>query len=153
LCASWVAGGETPSLVVLVARRGTIVLHESFGVRHHEDITPTLRRDSIFPVMSIAKPVTAALVLCLVEDGLIGLNRPFVDYVPEWNVPGAQWIEEASVADLLRHTAGIDDLIVLARRAEQEKQSPDIPGAGAGQHPATNRTIRLCAGAPLARRP
>jgi CubicO group peptidase (beta-lactamase class C family) len=50
--------------------------------------------------MSIAKPVTAALVMCLVEDGLIGLNRPFVDYVPEWNVPGIQWIEEASVADL-----------------------------------------------------
>jgi CubicO group peptidase (beta-lactamase class C family) len=36
---------------------------------------------------------------------------------------------------------------------EQEKQSPDIPGPGAGQHPALNRIIRLCAGAPLARRP
>jgi CubicO group peptidase (beta-lactamase class C family) len=36
---------------------------------------------------------------------------------------------------------------------EQEKQSPDIPGPGAGQHPAIIRTIRLCAGVPLARRP
>jgi hypothetical protein len=48
LCGDWVARGDTPSLVVLVARRGTIVLHEAFGIRHHEDTTPTLRRDSIF---------------------------------------------------------------------------------------------------------
>lgn len=153
LCAGWVAGGDTPSLVVLVARRGTIVLHEAFGIRHHDDSTPTLQRDSIFPVMSIAKPVTAALVMCLVEDGLIGLNRPFVDYVPEWNVPGVQWLEEASVADLLRHTAGIDDLTLGPWRVEREKQSPDLPGPGAGQHPALNRLIRLGAGAPLVRRP
>jgi CubicO group peptidase (beta-lactamase class C family) len=153
LAASWVARGDTPSLVVLVARRGRIVLHEAFGVRHHEDTTPTLQRDSIFPVMSVSKPVTAALVMCLVEDGLIGLNRPFVDYVPEWDVPAVQWLEEASVADLLRHTAGIDDLALGAWRVEREKQSPDLPGPGAGQHPALNRIIRLGAGAPLARRP
>jgi len=31
LAAGWVASGELPSLCVLVARRGTIVLHEAFG--------------------------------------------------------------------------------------------------------------------------
>lgn len=153
LAARWVERGDTPSLVVLVARRGVIVLHEAFGIRHHEDTTPTLQRDSIFPVMSIAKPVTAALVMCLVEDGLIGLNRPFVDYVPEWDMPGVEWIEEAIVADLLRHTAGIDDLTLGQWRIEREKQLPDLPGPGAGQHPAVNRLIRLSAGAPLARQP
>ena len=43
--------------------------------------------------------------MCLVEDGLIGLNRPFVDYVPELDVPGVQWLDEATVADLLCHTS------------------------------------------------
>ena len=55
LAAGWVARGDTPSLVVLVARRGRVVLHEAFGVRHPNDTSPTLQRDSIFPVSSLSK--------------------------------------------------------------------------------------------------
>src|SRR5437762_754381 len=114
LAGSWVDGGHTPSLVLLAARRGTIVLHEAWGVRRPEDKTPTLKRDSIFPLASCSKPITAAAVMCLVEDGLVGLNRPFIDYVPELDVAGVKWLEEASVADLLRHTSGIEDVEVGA---------------------------------------
>src|SRR5690242_15917486 len=87
LLSTWVQRGDTPSVVALVARRGVIVLHEAFGVRHYSDTTATLRTDSIFPLASCTKPITAAAVMCLVEDGLIGLNRPFVDYIPELDVP------------------------------------------------------------------
>ena len=95
LAAGWVEKGDTPTLAVLVARRGVIVLHEAFGVRCANDGSSTLKRDSIFPVASCAKPVTAAAVMCLVEDGLVGLNRPFIDYVPELDVPGVEWLEGA----------------------------------------------------------
>ena len=63
---------------------------------------------------SCSKSITATAVMCLVEDGLIGLNRPFIDYVPELDVPGVQWLEEARVADLLCQTSGIDDLKLRA---------------------------------------
>jgi CubicO group peptidase (beta-lactamase class C family) len=153
LAAGWVKRGDHPSIVALVARRGAIVLHEAFGVLRHEDKTPTLLPDSIFPVASLSKPITATAVMCLVEDGLIGLNRPFIDYVPELDQPRVQWLEEVRVADLLCHTSGIDDLewgdfIELAT-----KRSPELPAAAAGQHPALNTRVRLAAGAPLSRRP
>ncbi len=48
LIGGWVKNGESPSVAVLVARRGVIVLHEAFGVRRHGDPTPTLKPDSIF---------------------------------------------------------------------------------------------------------
>jgi CubicO group peptidase (beta-lactamase class C family) len=153
LAAGWVATGDTPSLVVLVARRGTIVLHEAFGVRRQEDTTPTLKRDSIFTVASVAKPFTAAAVMCLVEDGLIGLNRPFIDYVPELDVPGVHWLEEAKVADLLCHTSGIDDVELADFIAEAAKRSPELPTPSAGQHPVLGKRIYLAAGAPLKHRP
>jgi CubicO group peptidase (beta-lactamase class C family) len=153
LAAGWVSSGDTPSLVVLVARRSTIVLHEVFGVRRQEDTTPTLKHDSIFPLASVAKPFTAASVMCLVEDGLIGLNRPFVDYVPEWDVPGVQWLEEARVADLLCHSSGLDDLNLGAFIAEAGRKSPKIPSPAPGQHPTLSKRIHLAAGAPLAQRP
>jgi CubicO group peptidase (beta-lactamase class C family) len=153
LLAGWVECGDTPSVAVCVARHGVVVLHEAFGVLRHGDTTPTLRRDSIFPVLSCAKPITAAAVMCLVEDGLIGLNRPFVDYVPELDVPGVEGLAEARVADLLCHTSGIDDLVLEAFREAAAERAPDLPPPAPGQHPSLNRAIRLAAGAPLARRP
>jgi CubicO group peptidase (beta-lactamase class C family) len=153
LVADWVKRGDTPSVVILVARRGVIVLHEAFGVRRPEDTTPTLKLDSIFPVASIAKPLTAAAVMCLVEDGLIGLNRPYVDYIPEHDVPEVQWLAEAKVANLLCHTAGIDDLELGAFIDAAATRSPDLPPPGPGQHPKLNTTMRLVAGAPLKWRP
>jgi CubicO group peptidase (beta-lactamase class C family) len=153
LGASWVKNDETASLVLLTARRGTIVLHEAFGVRRPEDKDWTLRRDSIFTVASVAKPITAASVMCLVEDGLIGLNRPFIEYVPELDVPGVKWLEEARVADLLSHTSGIDDLDLNAFIAETAKRSPALPPPAPGQHKEIGRRIRLAAGAPLTRQP
>ena len=153
LLAGWVADGTTPSLVALVARHGRIVLHEAFGVRHHADTTPTLRRDSIFPISSVSKTLTAAVVMCLADDGLVGLNRPFVDYVPELNVPDVAWLREASVADLLRHTAGIDDLVWSAFAQKDGRWEQADPPPVAGRQPIINKLIHLVAGAPLSRQP
>jgi serine-type D-Ala-D-Ala carboxypeptidase len=153
LIGGWVKNGDSPSVAVLVARRGVIVLHEAFGVRRHGDPTPTLKPDSIFPIASCSKPITAAAVMCLVEDGLIGLNRPFIDYIPELDVPYVQWLAEARVADLLCHTSGIDDLELGNFIAAAAQRSPELAPPAPGQHPVINQRIRLAAGAPLARRP
>jgi hypothetical protein len=127
-----------PSFVLLVARRGTNVLREAFGVRQPDDTLATLRpiRSSRSPPG--AKPLTAAAVMCLVEEGLIGLNRPFIDYVPEWNVPGVRWLEEASVADLLRH--------ILGHRRPRRRRPRQRRSSGGGlscprPRPASTRSI------------
>jgi CubicO group peptidase (beta-lactamase class C family) len=153
LVADWVKRGDTPSVVVLVARRGVIVLHEAFGVRRPEDTAPTLKLDSIFPITSISKSLTAAAVMCLAEDGLLGLNRPFADYIPELDIPDVQWLAEAKVANLLCHTAGIDDFERAAFVDAAAKHSPDLPPPAPGQHPKLNTRLRLAAGAPLRWRP
>ena len=59
LAASWVEQGVTPSLVVRAARRGVIVLHEAFGQLTPEPGSPPLEQDTIFPLASITKPITA----------------------------------------------------------------------------------------------
>jgi serine-type D-Ala-D-Ala carboxypeptidase len=62
-------------------------------------------------------------------------------------------LAEARVADLLCHTSGIDDLALDAFREAAAERAPDLPPPAPGQHPSLNRSIRLAAGAPLARRP
>src|SRR5438093_9713957 len=84
LAEGWVRDGIHPALVVLVTRRGVIVLHEAFGKLRPEPDSPPVVRDTIFPIASITKPITATLAMQLVEDGVLGLNRPVQDYLPEF---------------------------------------------------------------------
>jgi CubicO group peptidase (beta-lactamase class C family) len=104
LCAGWVEQGLTPALQVAVARRGVVVLHEAWGRLGPEPDAPPLGVDSIFPIASLTKPITATAVMCLVEDGALGLNRPVQEYVPEFAGEGK---EAVMVHHLLTHTSGL----------------------------------------------
>ena len=79
--AAWVDRGEASAAVVLGAHRGTVVLHEAFGHLAPGPDAPSVRRDTIFPIASLSKPITATAVLLLVEDGRLGLHRPVQEYV------------------------------------------------------------------------
>lgn len=114
LAQQWIADGVTPTLVVLLARKGVIVLHEAFGKLGPEPHAPPLQRDSIFPLQSLSKPITATLILQLVEDGLLGLNRPVEEYIPEFTGPGK---DAVMVHHLLTHTSGLDQEDVQALAA------------------------------------
>jgi CubicO group peptidase (beta-lactamase class C family) len=116
LARGWVEQGITPSLVVLAARRGVIVLHEAYGVMGPEPDAGTLQRDSIFPLASISKIITATAAMCLVEDGLLGLNRPVQWYLPEFVGEGK---DAVMVHHLLTHTSGLALAKVLATAEAQ----------------------------------
>src|SRR5262245_3166940 len=102
LARSWVEQGITPALVVLAARRGIIVLHEAHGHLTPDDDSPSLPRDAVFPLTSISKPIAATAAMLLVEDGLLGLNRPVREYLPEFVGEGK---DAVMVHHLLTHTS------------------------------------------------
>jgi CubicO group peptidase (beta-lactamase class C family) len=135
LCARWVKEGHTPTLGICVARRGVIVLNEAFGVLGPGPDSPALDLRALFPVMSVTKPITATLVMQLVEDGLLGLNRPAKDYLPELSGEGT---DEILVHHLLTHTTGYpwhtDPPFVehMAKKLEAGFEPPPCPE---GQNP------------------
>ena len=119
LAAGWIKQGYTPALSVLVARRGVIVLHEGFGVLGPQEGAPPLPRDAVFPVMSVTKSITGTLLMCLVEDGLVGVNRPAAEYLPEFT---GKWKDQVLVHHLLTHCWGenIEGIVeVMARRVAE----------------------------------
>lgn len=102
----WCDGHRMRSGVLLAARRGKIVFHEACGPLTWKQDSPAIGKDAIFSVASVTKPVTATLAMCLVEDGLLGLNRPIKEYLPEICGEGTDDVE---VQHLLTHTSGYDD--------------------------------------------
>ena len=64
-----------------------------------------LDEESMFRIASVTKPMTTALVLKLVDDGLIGLDDILLDYYPT-QLPNAG---SMTIRQMLSHTAGVFD--------------------------------------------
>lgn len=93
--------------VVLVARDGRPVYRAAFGIAQPAWKVP-VGVDSVFRVGSLSKPLTATLVMRLVEAGRIDLDGTVGAYLPaEYAGTDAGKI---TVRQLLAHTSGIADV-------------------------------------------
>src|SRR5262245_11919625 len=80
--AGHVACGGVPGLVTLVCRRGETHV-DAIGRLGLAGDAPPMRRDSIFRIASLTKPITAAAAMTLVEDGRLRLDDPVDRWLPE----------------------------------------------------------------------
>ncbi|GAA3839039.1 serine hydrolase [Sphaerisporangium flaviroseum] len=98
-----VSNGSVPGAVGLVAR-GDQVEVQVVGSADVEGTSP-LARDSIFRIASITKPIVAAAVMMLVEDGQIALDDPV-----------ERWLPELASRSVVRTPASpVDDVVPAAR--------------------------------------
>jgi CubicO group peptidase (beta-lactamase class C family) len=79
--AAHVADGLLPGLVTLVAE-GEHVHVDTIGTPSFSTDAP-LARDAIFRIASLTKPVTAVAAMSLVEEGVLRLEDPVDDLLPE----------------------------------------------------------------------
>ena len=96
--------GELAGLVAFTWCRGEIVQEDALGWR---DVAArgAMRRDSVFRIASMTKPVTTVMALILIEEGRLRLG----DSV-------AEWLPELSAMRVLRHPEGpIDDTVAAER--------------------------------------
>jgi CubicO group peptidase (beta-lactamase class C family) len=76
-------GGALPGAVTLVARRGKIAHFEAHGLID-VDAKRAMPRDGVFRLASMSKPITAAAVMMLLEEGKIRLNDRVAQHIPEF---------------------------------------------------------------------
>jgi CubicO group peptidase (beta-lactamase class C family) len=79
--AGYVERGEVPGIVTLVSRRGETHV-EAIGTKAAGGTDP-MRRDTIFRISSMTKPITAASTMVLVEEGKVRLDEPVDRFLPE----------------------------------------------------------------------
>src|SRR5579871_3670130 len=78
--AAHVAAGDMPGVVALVSRHGEVQV-EAVGTQSFDG--PPMKRDTIFRIASMTKPVIAAATLMLVEEGKLRLDDPVDAFLPE----------------------------------------------------------------------
>src|SRR3989454_5659225 len=79
--AARVAKGELPGMVTLVARRDDARV-DTIGVMAFGSDEP-MRRDTIFRITSMTKPILALATMLLVEEGRLALDQPVDRLLPE----------------------------------------------------------------------
>jgi len=79
--AARVANGELPGMVTLVAQ-GQDVHVDAIGVMAFGSTDP-MRRDTIFRITSMTKPILAVATMMLIEGGALALDEPVDRLLPE----------------------------------------------------------------------
>ncbi|GIM69157.1 serine hydrolase domain-containing protein [Winogradskya consettensis] len=140
--------GEFPGIVTLIAH-GDDVHVDTIGATAFEGGVP-MRRDTIFRIASMTKPVLAALTLVLAQDDLLDLEEPIHRLLPEL----------AGQRVLARPDGPLDETVPLERPVTVEDLLTFRMGTGTIFNPATvwpiveaAEELQLALGAPEPRTP
>jgi dipeptidyl aminopeptidase/acylaminoacyl peptidase/CubicO group peptidase (beta-lactamase class C family) len=79
----------------------------AFGVLNKETGVETTP-DSVFQIGSMTKVWTATVVMQLVDEGLVDLDAPVLEALPELRLADPEVTQKVTMRHLLSHTSGID---------------------------------------------
>ena len=86
---------------------GDDVADAAYGVLNNRTGQPATT-DSVFQIGSISKVWTATVVMQLIDEGLIALDTPVVEVIPELQLSDPDVTKQVTIWHLLTHTSGID---------------------------------------------
>ena len=112
--------GDVPGVVAMVVDRDSILYQGAFGIMDAAG-EESMRSDAIFRIASMTKPITSVGIMMMREEGLLALDDPASDYLPELedrevlvsvdtatsSVVTRPASRPITIRDLLRHTSGI----------------------------------------------
>lgn len=110
----WVADGAVPGASIAIEHRGRIVASRQAGeAAPGRPVGP----DTMFALASISKPLTAAAIMRVVDQGLFSLDDSVASILPEFGSPDDPFAEDAlpqlearrdeiTFRQLLAHTSG-----------------------------------------------
>jgi CubicO group peptidase (beta-lactamase class C family) len=105
-----IVANEVPGAVTVVATHDSVLRIDAQGWADPEHKS-FMRMDSIFWIASMSKPITAAAVLMLVDEGKLSLEDPVTKYVPE--LAGLKTADgktpRITLRHLFTHTSGMGE--------------------------------------------
>ena len=110
------ADRTAPGAALAIGRHGKLVRLRGFGRLDYRPGFAPVTDSSIYDLASLTKVVaTTSAALLLVQDGLLQLDAPVNQYLPEWT--GSLEKERVTVRHLLTHTAGLPPFLPLWQSA------------------------------------
>jgi serine-type D-Ala-D-Ala carboxypeptidase len=104
----WTTGpnAPVPGGAILVGRAGRTLAPRFFGRQGPEADAEPIRRDAMFYMASVTKPVIYTAAMLLVERGQLNISDRVERYIPEFTGQGKEAVQ---VLHLFTHTSGLPD--------------------------------------------
>lgn len=109
--------GQVPGALVMISQGEDIYTHIE-GWADVEREKP-VSEDTIFRFYSMTKPITCATVMTLYDDGLIDLDDPIKDYLPEFSEMTVRTesgteptTTDITIRHLMTHTSGLSYMVL-----------------------------------------
>jgi beta-N-acetylhexosaminidase len=97
-----------PGCEIMVARKGIVVFHKTFGYHTYDERIP-VRKDDLFDLASVTKvSSTLAGLMLLNSEGKFSVEKKLGDYLPDFRKTNKG---DLLMKDLLTHQAGLKDWI------------------------------------------
>jgi len=107
---------EIPGLAVAVVKNNEVIYKGYFGTENLENNTP-VNNQTMFPVYSISKLISATAVFQLIERGEISLDDTISKYIE--NLP-EKW-QNRTIANLVTHSSGLPDFSLVEGDVSDEE--------------------------------
>jgi len=141
---------QIPGMAVGLIRDNRLFYAKGFGVRNLNTGEP-MTGSSVMSMASISKAFTGAAIMQLVEAGKVDVDRPYVEYVPYFEMETPRY-KQITVRHLLAHNSGIltpgDAFSIFADPWEDEGAAERLvrslkTGAGLGEDPGAPQFLTV----------
>lgn len=135
--AKWVDTGKGANIVTLLSHRGKIVNHDAYGVLDASAAIKTpARKDTIYRIMSMTKPVVGVAMMFFYEQGKWKLDDPVSKHIPEFkglkvvasDNSAVDQKTEMTMAQLMSHSAGFPAMLTVNSTTLDEIIPPLVRG-------------------------
>ena len=96
----WMTEGRRQTMTLAISRYGERIFEGAYGRSGPDESYPPAPMDQIFCVASITKPIIAACLLKLQEDGIVDFSEKVTSFLPEFTG------KDVEIWHLLTHTSG-----------------------------------------------
>lgn len=120
----WITESGVSAAAAAVWHRGEVIAERYAG-----EVTPGVPIDgrTLFALASVTKPVTAAVAMSLVDEGLIGLDEPVTRFVPEF---ARATVDETGPFEAGRRLIGLRQLLSHTSGLPEDLPPGTLPARG-----------------------
>ncbi len=121
----WLTEYNVPTVGIGLIKNGKLSEYKVFG--EIREGTPA-KNNTVFSIASVTKTITTAVILKLIEEGILGLDEPLYKYWIDPDIADNDWHKKLTVRNILNHQSGLPNWRTALKSKKLEFQFE--PGTG-----------------------
>ncbi len=101
---------QAPGVIISVVKDGRHVFAKGYGTRKAGE-NLAINENTLIQIASHTKPITAAAIAILVDEGKLSWDDPVKQHIPEFQLSDPYATEKTTIRDLLTHRAGLPGVL------------------------------------------